>query len=467
MRSDGVDPGDIVWHVASRDELLRVVAHVVPNRFSHWTFGRQYLDLRSSAGRIYEFVVWDDPPQAYIDQTLSAAEVDVIVPHVLGHAAVFRENQWLGAAHRLGAEQWAAHAQWIDEHDDEWQRESQLLTPSLTATDWTAFCRQFPPDGETGARTRFVVPPCGLIWAELTPLDLLLSLESVTLAPWERTPAMPSFPWTSRPVANAGSGGLPAADPPDAALDQLGRLHWGCVDVLDILGHFARSKRTREAAEWFRHESDFLHCLMATKFLNEGYATYWHQRQGTSVDAEGAVWDRTLLRSGVELPHLMNPYWMGSAIFRQAALGGGDPHALMRVARDDTFITQGMTSDVIRALSLLPIFTQEHDDHWAVHHGEADPVTLAVRLQQHWIASLHGGVGQPRIVWDSPKEVRVTGQWGIPELADADARPLTLEVRWWLGLATLLGRTIMVTVPEKTHWHGAQDLPKVLPEHQP
>jgi len=453
LRAAGVDPGDIVWHLATRDDLLRVVSSLVPNRFTHWTFAERYLRSRASAGRLYEFVVWDDPPVAYVDQTLSAAEVDLIVPHVMGHAAVMRYNRWLGPRWRLTADQWAAHAHWVDRELSAWAGEAREATPKPESVAWSIFRAHVQTP--TKQPTTVIVPPWGGLWTSYDPLDLLLTLDPATLAPWERAPEAVVMPWQRRPPAET-----PAWRPPvDLALAALGRATWAQVDVLDLLRTTAAAPRTRTAAAWYQQEVDVYHAMAATKTLNEGYATYWHRRRGPVT--ERGAWEQAALRCGVERAHPANPYWLGAAVFEAAA----DPHGLMRRANDATLLAQGLTPAVRDQLRLIPARTDPDPaaPGWIIRHdAEDDPTRLAWHLQLALRAQWAGGIGAPRWAWRDAHTLALVGQWGVPDLVSAAARPLTVEVGWLLGIATLLGRPITVEVPGGVTWAGGRELPTTL-----
>lgn len=458
LTAAGVDPGDVIWHVVHREDIQRVAAALVPQRFAHWHWGEQYLRQRQHAGRLYEMVCWLDPPVAYVDATLAAAEVDLIVPHVLGHAAVMRYNRWLGSAYRLSADQWAAHAAWVDRDAAAWSDEVLHATPPHADTAWHDFVRAVQAPPRPKVVTTVTVPPEPALWVEDHPLDWLLALDAATLPPWERDPVPVTVPWQQR----TPRAGVPEAPPRDLALAAVGRATWDQVDVYDLLAAHAPSPRTREAVAWYRAESDYTHCLRATKLVNEGYASYWHGLRAPTVASERAVWEQAALRGGVERPSAVNPYWLGGALFRAAAATGRDPHALMRTADDRTLIAQGVTAAVVEDLRLIPLTVTDgaEEPGWDVwHERTADPAAVvAWRLQQTWDALMRGGVGTPRWAWEGPDALRVTGQWGIPELAPASARPLVVHARWLVGLATLLGRPIQVTVPPGTRWGGTADL---------
>lgn len=445
MEDGGARPGEVFWTEATRDMMARVIVHGVPNRFSHWTFGERYLRMLQSSGRLYEFVVWGNAIEAYIDDTLSPAEAHMIAAHVLGHADCMRNNFRFNPQYRLEPEDWMRHAQWIDGNTPE--------TTKNVAEYSDRYLHKKDLEKETAGEDWLIhVFPARELLEQYDALDLMMTVSVASHPPWERVQSPTLPPWAKRPTPWDTT-------PPEAARDDalttMHRTTWANVDTLDILKAFARPQGVRELAGIFQEEEDYFHVLKSTKLINEGWATYWHHRVGGTEGTEQDVWEQASLRSGVELPGMINPYWLGSELFRLVEEAGDDPRWLMEHCDDASFLQYALTPERLGALEIIPMLVKsgrdpEGNPAWEWYHDTIDPDVAVQRVIDHWSIGKEG-IGTPILRWVSPKEVAVEGVWGIPEIYP-DA-PMAVDPLWFFSLATLLGRTLTVRLPKTILWH--------------
>ncbi len=452
----GGDPGTVFWTLASRDQMARVISYGVPHRFNHWSFGKRYLEVLQSPGRLYEFVVWNPTgSEAYIDATLDTDEVEMIAAHVLGHSTVFGQNRWFRRDLALERLSWMTHAEWVDTRTED------------LAEEVLQYAHLFHQ--RTGSATRVkvlrhtkealdleILPDPGLLQV-YAPLDLLLGLEDATHPPWFRDPVVPSPPSDAHQesasmfwrIWRGENVEIASEQVEDAALKAMGRSAWSMVDVVDVLGSTARSPLVREAVQWLRTEWDYFWALKSTKLLNEGWATYIHQHLTASPSSEKAAWVQSHLRSGVERQEATNPYWLGSALFQLLEEDGEDPAEWMERSDDHLFLTMAMTPERVRKLQLFPIEVTPnfglHDSYWAIFHDHVAVEEVGMRLADWWQAIIHGGIGTPQITWTDPRHIQVSSLWG-QSLYGTKPPPASLDLWWFIGVATLLGRSIEVTL---------------------
>lgn len=450
IKADGGNPGNVYWSPVTQDQMYRVLAHAVPNRFSHWTFGQEYLGLKQGGGRVYEFVVWDDPAEAYIDQTLSTAEADLIAIHVLAHADFFINNfryQW----EPPHPQTWQTHADWVDKHVHALSREVREFAGRISARQ----ARE--PMVKVGESTTGVLwefrPMIGLL-DNYSAFDLMLALEPAVKPSWERKPQALVL---DAPEAEGTSAGdwaswrlwrgesLYTPEPPleDAALVRMNRKAWNQVDVLDVVRTTARSNLVRQAARWLREEWEYFWTLKSTKLMNEGWASYWHRKQTANPLSENWAWQQAHLRVGVEVPRVSNPYWLGAELFRLLEEEGEHPREWMTRCDDQTFLGMALTPERAQKLRLVPIWTETTRDEWVIRR-DRDLEDLAFRYQHWWEAQMHGGIGRPILEWTSPRTLQIQSLWGAMLIDKPSAHPI--DPWWFLGLATLLGRSITVDV---------------------
>lgn len=453
LQASGGDPGTIFWTLASRDQMARVITYSVPHRFHHWSFGKRYLELLQSPGRLYEFVVWaPGAAEAYIDATLDTAEVEMIVAHVLGHASFFNQNYWYRREPPLSVLDWTADAEWVDSKTDDMHEEVRQYTQQ--------FGKETVPVSVTRHTTSSLTLEVFPHWPLLSvysALDLLLGLEDATSPPWTRNPLASEVSETpsqgSTTFWRIWHGLDPMHEDPkpvnDSALDQLGRVSWDCVDVGDIVEHTARSPLVREAMTWLRREWDYFWVMKATKLSNEGWATYTHQRLTQTPSSEKAAWMQSRLRTGVELPNETNPYWLGSALFHLLEEDGENPQTWMERGDDHLLLTMGLTPERVQRLQLFPVQIDPKFDkypaYWAILHDRARMDQVGERLALWWQAAMHGGMGTPQLIWTGPRAITVPGVWGQALYGGQKPPPMLVDVWWFIGLATLLGRSLTVT----------------------
>ena len=438
MEARGGDPGPIYWTEATRDLMVRIVVHGVPNRFSHWTFGEAYLKMLQSTGRIYEFVVWGSTMEAYIDDTLSEGESHLIAAHVMGHTDFMRHNFRFDSRYRLEAEDWIRHAQWVDTHIEKATTAMQEFAARYKDREGMLHER----DGDW---VMYEVYPYRELLDDYTALDLMVTVANYSLPPWERE-SPPRLPlWAKRPPVVASP---PPEIKKDPALVKMQRPTWGHVDTLDILQAFARPDYVADLAGIFQQEEDYFHVLKSTKIMNEGWASYWHQELAMAEGAEYDVWEQAFMRSLVEDPRPTNPYWLGSSLFRALAEAGEDPRAAMQQYEDGSFLYHALTPERFQQLELVPIEVEADEDAqlkpvWNFYHAGEKPEDAIDQFIQRQMV-MKRGLGSPMLRWLSPKEIQVEGIWGLDLFPNV--KP-SVAPAWFVSLATLLGRTLTVRLP--------------------
>lgn len=100
----GVEPGDVVYHLARPEEVYFAAANGLPARYSSARWGAQfeseYGRYRAGQGRIYELIFNTKPVHAYLMEGNSFVAQTLVIAHCLGHSHVFESNRWLGAVDR-------------------------------------------------------------------------------------------------------------------------------------------------------------------------------------------------------------------------------------------------------------------------------------------------------------------------------------------------------------------------------
>ncbi len=100
----GIEPGEVVYHLARPEEVYFAAANGLPARYSSARWGAQfeseYGRYRAGRSRIYELIFNTAPVHAYLMEGNSLVAQTLVIAHCLGHSHVFESNRWLGAVDR-------------------------------------------------------------------------------------------------------------------------------------------------------------------------------------------------------------------------------------------------------------------------------------------------------------------------------------------------------------------------------
>ncbi|QST02133.1 SpoVR family protein (plasmid) [Pontibacillus sp. ALD_SL1] len=92
----GLEPYDMVYERIPSSVMLSFASDGMPNRFSHWTFGKSYDRMRTQYDKglmkIYELIINTDPSYVFLLEENKEIENKLIVAHVLAHSDFFKHN---------------------------------------------------------------------------------------------------------------------------------------------------------------------------------------------------------------------------------------------------------------------------------------------------------------------------------------------------------------------------------------
>lgn len=292
------------YEICPADIIYTFGAYGMPTRFSHWSFGKSFhrMKLQYDLGlsKIYELVINSDPCYAFLLEGNSLIQNKLIVAHVLAHCDFFKNNARYKKSNRQMVESMAASAERIyhyeikhgkrvveefldavlsiQEHIDpslvfnhfNWHPDDRFLDEAKPATkpseydDLWNISRESRSEKEATVKSRRAFPP-------RPEKDILLFIEefSTVLEPWQR-------------------------------------------DVMTII----------------RDEMLYFWPQLETKIMNEGWASYWHQRILREMDlTEEETIEFAKLNAGVVQPSRthINPYYLGLKIFEDIERRWNEP----------------------------------------------------------------------------------------------------------------------------------------------
>jgi stage V sporulation protein R len=286
----GLDFYPMRYEICPAEIIYTFGAYGMPTRFSHWSFGKQFhkMKLHYDLGlsKIYELVINSNPCYAFLLDSNSLIQNKLIVAHVLAHCDFFKNNVRFQNTKRDMVESMAATAERIRKYEIEHGKQAvesfldavlaieEHIDPSLMRPK-LAWSMDDEVDDED--------PPA------TSPYDDLWGLDAKKTETSE-TKKKKKFP--PRPEK----------------------------DLLLFIESYSRDLTDwqRDILTMMREEMLYFWPQLETKIMNEGWASYWHQRILREMDlTSGEAIEFAKLNAGVVQPSKtgINPYYLGIKIF--------------------------------------------------------------------------------------------------------------------------------------------------------
>ena len=98
-RENGLEFCDIEFDIVPQEKMFEIMSYSMPGQISNWKFGRDYEMTRTryekmGVGLPYEVVVNTNPARAYLMKDNTIALQSLIIAHVVAHVAFFGMNQY-------------------------------------------------------------------------------------------------------------------------------------------------------------------------------------------------------------------------------------------------------------------------------------------------------------------------------------------------------------------------------------
>lgn len=287
----GLDFYPMRYEICPADIIYTFGAYGMPTRFSHWSFGKQFhkMKLQYDLGlsQIYELVINSNPCYAFLLESNSLIQNKLIIAHVLAHCDFFKNNARFANTRRDMVESMTATAERIANYEMIYGKDEveyfldavlaiqEHIDPSLVR--WRYGNEEVEPEESEPTMRKTA-------YDDLWELDHKRIESNAFETKRKKIPATPEKDL-----------------------------------LLFILEH------SRELEEWqrdiltmIREEMLYFWPQMETKIMNEGWATYWHQRIMREMDL---TTDETIefatLNANVIQPSKtsINPYYLGLKIF--------------------------------------------------------------------------------------------------------------------------------------------------------
>lgn len=360
----GLDPFPTHFDVVPAQTMYEFGAYGIPGRFSHWTRGKAFHQMKTQydygLSKIYELVINTNPAQGFLMEANSVLENKLVVAHVMGHVDFFKHNAHFGHTSRQMVERASLGAERIREYEGRYgpDKMEQVLDAALALEehlDTTPELRQATP--RTKARSKQGERPSAYD-------DLWFLVDERAAAEKPRR----KFPEESD------------------------------KDILAFLQHYSP-----ELEEWerdvlgiVRQEMAYFLPQMQTKILNEGWASYWHERIMGELDLSPREHRefRQMHASVVSPPGTkmrLNPYYVGYQMLHDveerwnkraadadglgldAEMSGREKIFEIRETENDvSFLRKYLTKELVEKLDLF-VYRLE-GDKWVVVENDWERV---------------------------------------------------------------------------------------------
>lgn len=119
----GLDPYPVHFELVPATIMYEFGAYGLPGRFSHWTHGRAYQQIKTmydyGLSKIYELVINTNPAYAFLLENNSVLQNKLVAAHVLAHVDFFKNNAYFAHTNRSMLEAVSIHAERLRRYEFE------------------------------------------------------------------------------------------------------------------------------------------------------------------------------------------------------------------------------------------------------------------------------------------------------------------------------------------------------------
>lgn len=343
----------------------------MPINYHHWTFGKRFIQTannynRGLMGLAYEVVINSNPCIAYLMEENSSAMQGLVIAHACyGHNSFFKNNYLF-----------------------------KTWTDAGSIIDYLNFARKFIAECESRygfEEVEHLLDACHALMPQ--GVDRYKRPQAISVEEEERR-QQEREQLIQRQVDDLWRT-VPDGKEEKAAREPNGKFP---LEPEENLLYFVEKNAPlmkpwqREVVRIVRKIAQYMYPQQLTKMMNEGWATFWHFNIIQELHHQGLVSDGFMLeflhhhtnviyQPPFDSPHFsgINPYTLGFAIFQDIRrisenptdedrtwfpdLAGSDwldsVHFAMENFKDESFILQYLSPQVIRELKLFSIFNDD------------------------------------------------------------------------------------------------------------
>jgi stage V sporulation protein R len=340
----GLDFYPMRYEICPSDIIYTFGAYGMPTRFSHWSFGKTFNRMKMQydlgLSKIYELVINSNPCYAFLLDGNSLVQNKLIVAHVLAHCDFFKNNARFSISNRNMVESMAAAAERISQY--ELEHGTAQVERFLDAV--MAVQEHVDP---------VIHKPYGLDKKHYMELQLRRDKSkdrgnSRAASPYADLWELESFEDTNRADQNHEESAVARKFPLNPEKD----LMWFIQEFSPFMEDWQR-----DIMSILREEMLYFWPQIETKIMNEGWASYWHQKimRELPLTSEETI-EYAKLNSAVVQPsrHSLNPYYFGLKIFEdiEKRFGQEKIFEVRELDSDPSFLRNYLTKQLTEELDL-------------------------------------------------------------------------------------------------------------------
>ncbi len=340
----GLDFYPMRYEICPPEIIYTFGAYGMPTRYSHWSFGKQFhrMKIQYDLGlsKIYELVINSNPCYAFLLNSNSLIQNKLIIAHVLAHCDFFKNNARFAYTNRNMVESMAATKERIQEYEklhgeseveafidavlaiqEHVDPNSHRLKPLAKEEEISPGKSEYDDLWNLDTKKKYTKDLVKKVKKQKSEKDILLFLEeySPELEDWQR-------------------------------------------DILTMM----------------REEMLYFWPQLETKIMNEGWATFWHQRilRELDLNAEESL-EFAKLHANVVQPSKtsINPYYLGVKLFEDIENRFEDEKEgreklfeIREIESDISFLRNYLTKDFVEREDLY--LFQKKDDKYTIVDNE-------------------------------------------------------------------------------------------------
>jgi stage V sporulation protein R len=258
----GLEYCDIEWDVIPDQKMLEIMAYHIPGNISNWKYGRDYERLRTinehvHSGLPYEVVINSDPARAYLMKSNTFGVQCLVMAHVIGHVAFFTMNKYFKESRR----DIISYMQISSERIAEYERKYGIddVEKIVDAGHAIQF-HSSPFDNETEDEKRLKLFNYSKRKFHKVSKSEFRDIMSVN----EEDHVKKDIEWFNQTLWKK----LCQKKPVEPTGDLLRYIIDNSENLMDW---------EKDILEVLRQEGRYYWPQIKTKYMNEGFATYWHQ----------------------------------------------------------------------------------------------------------------------------------------------------------------------------------------------
>jgi len=304
----GLKTYDVEFTICNPQKMLEIMAYRIPTNVSSWKYGRDYERLRTiyenhSSNLPYEVVINSDPSMAYLMNTNTFAVHCLVMAHVYGHVNMSTENNYFKNG-----------------------RQDIMGVLSEATKRFNEYERRYGID-----EVEMIVDAGHSIQLHSSPFDIETEEEKRERIYNDVKQKIISSQQTKSEFGDLVGNNIRDINVDlELALQKIKRnlrLKTPVEPTSDLLRYIIDNSRIledwqKDILETLRMEGQYFWPMMKTHFLNEGWATFIHQkvmrqlfREGVLNISEHAQYNHSNSLVKAENPVAMNPYLIGTSIW--------------------------------------------------------------------------------------------------------------------------------------------------------